>query len=386
MGGRLVYLQVFKADNFAEFAKGARKNFVTLKARRGDIVDSKGNLMATTRAVVTVGLDPHSITDEGVSKFPKLSALLDVPLSLIKEAVNKKIRRGGGFKEEVKKIRWVKLKENVDEETYRNIAKLRIEGVYGNFKHSRLYPGNTLGCHLLGYVNKEGVPMMGAERFADYYLNGQDGWKESEKDGRRREMPQHRSVEVKPNDGLNVELSIDWMIQNMVENELAKIVNDYNPLSASIIVSEPATGSILALANVPDFDPNFFNKSDLASQRNRALADLYEPGSTFKIVAVSGCMNDGLIAPHSIIDCSVSSIVRGARKLRLPGDHNPLGKITVSEVVQKSSNRGAAQLGIMLGARRLYEYCRAFGFGEKQILGLEEREKEHFIIPKTGMV
>ena len=128
LGGRLVYLQVFKADNFAEFAKGARKNFVTLKARRGDIVDSKGNLMATTRAVVTVGLDPHSITDEDVSKFPKLSALLDVPLSLIKEAANKKIRRGGAFEEEVKKIRWVKLKENVDEETYRNIAKLKIEG------------------------------------------------------------------------------------------------------------------------------------------------------------------------------------------------------------------------------------------------------------------
>ena len=116
---------------------------------------------------------------------------------------------------------------------------------------------------------------------------------------------------------------------------------------------------------MPDFDPNFFNKSDLASQRNRALADLYEPGSTFKIVAVSGCMNDGLIAPQSIIDCSVSSIVR-VRKLRLPGDHNPLGKITVSEVVQKSSNRGAAQLGIMLGAGRLYEYCRAFGFGENK--------------------
>jgi cell division protein FtsI/penicillin-binding protein 2 len=155
------------------------------------------------------------------------------------------------------------------------------------------------------------------------------------------------------------------MIQNMVESELARIVDEYEPLSASMIVSEPATGSILALANVPDFDPNQYNKSELAAQRNRALSDLYEPGSTFKIVAVSGCMNDGLVKPNDIIDCSVGTIERGSRRLRLPGDHHPLGKISVSKVVQKSSNRGAAQLGIMLGANRLYEYCRAFGFGQK---------------------
>ena len=370
LGGRLVYLQVFKANDFSGFAQGARKNVVTLKARRGDIVDSKGNLMATTRSVVNVGLDPHSIQKEDEVKFNALSGLLNLPIENIKEAVSKKVRKGNNFEGEIKKVRWVKLKEDVDEETYRKVQELGIDGVYGNFKHSRLYPGNKLGCHILGFLNKEGVATMGVERFADYYLNGQDGWKESEKDGRRREMPQHRTVEVTPKDGLNVELSIDWMIQNMVENELAKIVKDYNPLSASMIVSDPTTGSILALANVPDFDPNFYNKSELATQRNRALSDLYEPGSTFKIVAVSGCMNDGLVEPDDIIDCSVGVIEKGSRRLRLPSDHHPLGKISVSKVVQKSSNRGAAQLGVMLGAGRLYEYCRAFGFGQKTKFGI----------------
>ena len=277
LGGRLVYLQVFKANDFTAFAQGARKNVVTLKARRGDIVDRKGNLMATTRSVVNVGMDPHSIEDEDMSKFEDLSKLLELPVQTIQEAAAKKVRKGNNYKGEIKKVRWVKLKEDVDEETYRKIQKLKIDGVYGNYKHSRLYPGNSLGCHLLGYVNKEGVSTMGVERFADYYLNVQDGWKESEKDGRRREMPQHRSLEVSPKDGLNVELSIDWMIQNMVESELAGIVDEYEPLSASMIVSEPATGSILALANVPDFDPNQYNKSELAAQRNRALSDLYEP-------------------------------------------------------------------------------------------------------------
>ena len=383
LGGRLVYLQVFKANEFVGFAQGARKNFVTLKARRGDIVDRKGNLLATTRSVVNVGMDPYSIKEEDYGKFEELSKLLEIPIIKIEEAVAKKITKGTQFEGEIKKVRWVKLKEEVDEETYRKIKTLQLDGVYGNFKHSRLYPGNRLGSHILGYLNKEGLATMGVERFANYYLKGQDGWKESEKDGKRREMPQHRILEVSPTNGLNVELTIDWMIQDMVEKELARIVEDYNPLSASMIVSEPRSGNILALANVPDFDPNFYNKSDLAFQRNRALSDLYEPGSTFKIVAVSGCMNDGLVDADDIIDCSVSTVQRGAKKLRLPGDHHPLGKISVKKVVQKSSNRGAAQLGIKLGSQRLYEYCRAFGFGEKTGFGIGGERKGILHHPKN---
>ena len=383
LGGRLVYLQVFKANDFTEFAQSARKNIVTLKARRGDIVDRKGNLLATTRSVVNVGLDPYSIEEDDFGKFAELAQLLEIPVLKIEEAVSKKIKKGTQFNGEIKKVRWVKLKEEVDESTYRKIESLKLSGVYGNHKHSRLYPGNRLGSHVLGYLNKEGLATMGVERLANYYLKGQDGWKESEKDGKRREMPQHRTLEVFPENGLNVELSIDWMIQDMVQKELARIVEEYDPLSASMIVSEPRTGSILALANVPDFDPNFYNHSDLASQRNRALSDLYEPGSTFKIVAVSGCMNDGIISPDDIIDCSITSVQKGTKSLRLPGDHHPLGKISVRKVVQKSSNRGAAQLGIKLGAQRLYEYCRAFGFGEKTGFGIGGERKGILHHPKN---
>ena len=123
---------------------------------------------------------------------------------------------------------------------------------------------------------------MGVERLANYYLQGQDGWKESEKDGRRREMPQYRSFEIQEQAGLNVELSIDRIVQEIVETQLLKIVEEYEPLSASVIVGDPKNGSILALANVPDFDPNRFNHYELSDQRNRAVSDLYEPGSTFK--------------------------------------------------------------------------------------------------------
>jgi cell division protein FtsI (penicillin-binding protein 3)/stage V sporulation protein D (sporulation-specific penicillin-binding protein) len=370
LGGRLIWLQVIESDRFTNVAKTARKNFVSIKARRGDIVDSKGNLLATTRSVVEVGLDPHSLVEGDRLKWKTLASYIGLSLEDIEGAANKKTRGSENDSLGVRDVRWVKLKEDVDEGTYRKIQELRIKGVYGNFKHSRLYPNRNLASHILGFVNKEDVAAMGVERFADYYLKGQDGWRESEKDGRRREMPQHRSLEVSSNDGLNIELSLDRRIQDIVEEELLYVVQEYNPLSASIIVSDPKSGYILALANVPDFDPNKFNTANLANQRNRALSDLYEPGSTFKIVAVGGAMNEGLVSENNIIDCTQSTIRRGNRNLRLPGDHHPLGKITVSKVVQKSSNRGAARLGILLGSKRLYEYCRLFGFGQKTNFGI----------------
>jgi cell division protein FtsI/penicillin-binding protein 2 len=375
LGGRLYYLQVYKSDKYSQFALGARKNFISIDARRGDIVDKKGNLLASTRSVVTVGLDPHSVKDENVWKYAELAKLLGIPLSDIEEATSRKIRKSGAQGEKVSKVRWVKLKDDVDEGTYRKIQYLRVKGVYGNFKHSRIYPNRNLASHILGFVNKEGVPAMGVERLADYYLRGQDGWKESEKDGRRREMPQYRSFEVEERPGLNVELSLDRIIQGIVEKELKHVVDEFNPLSASIIVGDPASGSILALGNVPDFDPNNFNKYELSAQRNRAVSDLYEPGSTFKIVPVCGALNEGLVHGNQIIDCSVSTYQNGSRKLRLPSDHHPLGKISVHKIVQKSSNRGAAQLGIKLGANRLYEYCQRFGFGDKTDFGMGGERK-----------
>ena len=381
VGGRLIWLQVWNADKYAEIASNARKKFQVIKARRGDVVDSKGNLLATTRSVVDVGLDPHVLVEEDKLKWDTLCAYLDLTSTELQAAANLKrvFDEDGNF---VRDKRWVKLREDVDEGTYRKIQELKIKGIYGNYKHSRLYPNKKLASHLLGYVNKEGTPSMGVERFANYYLKGQDGWRESEKDGKRREMPHHRSLEVSPSDGLNVELSIDRRIQDIVEEELEGIVGEFNPLSASIIVSDPSSGYMLALANAPDFDPNKFNTSDLASQRNRALSDLYEPGSTFKIVPVGGAMDEGLVRGADIIDCGESTFQSGSKRLRLPSDHHPLGKISVSKVVQKSSNRGAARLGIMLGAERLYRYSQAFGFGQKTNFGIGGERKGVLHAPK----
>lgn len=375
LGGRLLHLQVWQSERYTELASNARKNFIKEEARRGDIIDRKGSLLATTRSVVVLGVDPHSFKQKDSPKIKQLAILLGLDFETVDRAVRRKFVGSGQDGGVMKPIRWVKLKEEVDEATYRRIQDLKIDGVYGNYKHSRLYPNEALASHVLGYVNKEGKACMGIELMADYYLRGQDGWRESERDGRRREMPQFRSVEFMAREGLSVELSIDRVIQDRVEEEIKMIMKEYSPVSVSIIVSEPVTGEILAMANGPSFDPNFYNDSPLANHRNRCLTDLYEPGSTFKIIPVGAALNEKILKVEDIIDCSISRYQLGKKSLRLPKDHHPLGKISLHQVVEKSSNRGAAQVGLRLGPERLYSYSRAFGFGERTNLGLVGERK-----------
>ena len=149
LGGRLFYLQVVKADEFAEIAQSARNNFITLRARRGDVVDCKGNLLATTRSVVEVGMDPHSLEISGKEKFSQLAALLEIEVSKLVDASKKLTRRVGVGGGEIRDVRWIKLKDEVEERTSRKIRHLGIEGIYGNFKHSRLYPNRKLASHIL---------------------------------------------------------------------------------------------------------------------------------------------------------------------------------------------------------------------------------------------
>lgn len=369
LGGRLLHLQVWQSEKYSELASNARKNFIKEQARRGDIVDRKGSLLATTKSVVVVGLDPHAFNEQHLNKLSQLAELLKLDHQTVLDAVKKKFNTANAD-QKLSPVRWVKLKEEVDESTYKKVKQLEIEGVYGNYQHSRFYPNQQLGAHVLGYINKEGDACMGIELMADYYLKGQDGWIESERDGRRREMPQFRSVEFLAKDGLNVELSIDRVIQDSVEEEISQLFEMYSPQSVSIIVSNPANGEILAMANGPTFDPNLFNDFPLENQRNRILTDLYEPGSTYKIIPVGGALNERIIRPDDIVDCSVSTYEIGKKSLRLPNDHHPLGKISLHQVVQKSSNRGAAQVGLKLGAERLYQYSKSFGFGQKTNIGL----------------
>ena len=366
--GRLFYLHVWEQEALLEHVESNRRMVQIIEARRGNVVDNRGNLLATTHTRIDLGVDPQSVRETDREKFTELASLIDQPLEKVIRAIETKTRKGSDHAQAVSLIKWAYLAKGLDEDTYDKVRELGIKGVYGNRKYSRTYPGGKLAAHVLGYVNYEETPVTGVERFFDYYLRGQDGWRETERDGRRRELAQFRAREVAPADGLNVALSVDLMVQHIVEQEVARLAAEYNPESVSVIVSEPSTGAVMAMANYPTYDPNeFYNtkKYPIDSQRNRALTDLIEPGSTFKIVPAAAALNEGIVAPEDIFETGVERVSYKGRSLKLPSDHHTYDSLSMHDIVVKSSNRGAAHLGLILGENRLHDYAEAFGFGEK---------------------
>jgi cell division protein FtsI (penicillin-binding protein 3)/stage V sporulation protein D (sporulation-specific penicillin-binding protein) len=374
IGARLVWLHVLERDDLLKYLEQARRSFLVENARRGNIRAARGEILATSRTLIDVGLDPHMLRPEDEARWPELAQLLGIKLSDIRAAAARRTpETSDDDGRDAKPVQWVKLAEGVDEALFQGdkdrhivgVQDLKIRGVYGNRVYRRFYPQNSLAAHLIGYVNREEVPAAGVEHYMDFFLRGRDGWRESERDGRRQELAQFRSREVPAIDGFDVVLSIDTYVQHLIENELQTIAAEYSPGKATIIVSDARTGFILGLANYPTFNPNEYNKAPIDALRNFAVADVFEPGSTFKIVAASGALNEGLVTPNSAFDCGLTEIDYHNRHLRLPREDHPFHELTVAEIISHSSNRGAAQLAMLLGDQRYYNYVRAFGFGQK---------------------
>lgn len=366
LGGRLYYLHVIKATELASIVEATRRNVEVLPARRGNIVDRRGNLLAVNRAFIQIGVDPHFLREQDREKWAELARLVELPYDELRVRMETRYRRGrSDFGDDMEQIRWRLLNEGVEESRFEKITALDIRGVYGNRFYRRTYPSNELAAHVLGFVNREQTAVMGVEQHLDFYLRGEPGWRETERDGRRRELVQFRHREMPPKDGFHVELTIDSVIQHMVERELAALAERFSPEGATIIVSEPHTGHILALANYPTFNLNEFNLAPLDHQRNRAITDTLEPGSTFKIVPTAGALEERLVTPMTVFDCSQTHVMVGNYRARLPSDHRPFGNMTVAEIVAQSSNRGVAFMAVQMGRQRMYNYSRAFGFGQR---------------------
>ena len=366
VAARLVDLHVWQRAELLKYVEQARRSFVVENARRGNIRDYNGVILATSRTLIDVGLDPHMLRPEDEGRWPDLARLLGLTVINIRAAAARRSPEAAPEAgREARPVQWVKLAEGVDGNVFEEVKKLQIRGVYGNRIYRRFYPHNSLAAHLIGYVNKQNVPAAGVEHYMDFFLRGQDGWRESERNGRRQEQAQFQTREVPPVDGYDVMLSIDMSIQHMIEAELQLIAEKYAPEKATIIVSDARTGSILGLANYPTFNLNEFNKAPIDALRNFAVTDVLEPGSTFKIVAASAALNEGLVTPNSAFDVGSNEVEYHGRHLRLPRDDHPFQDLTVAGIISHSSNRGAAHLAMLLGDQRFYDYTRAFGFGEK---------------------
>lgn len=409
---RLVELHVLRRAHFLAQLQDTRHRVVSEPARRGDIYDARGDLLAVSKTEITLAVDPWALSERiDAQKFParmeryaqeqrerraELAALLEMSVSELEafftptwrdavrptaapsspdeiasalEAAEEPVENGRV------RVRFVKIRDGVSEELFARIQGLRVAGLTHERKYRRVYPHGRLASHVIGFVNKEDVPSGGVEAYADTYLKGIPGWREIERDGKRVELAQYRQREVPASDGWGVVLSIDTAIQHIVEREMDALVEKFNPEKATIIVSDANTGFLLALANHPTFNLNEFGTTPLDRQRNIAAADLVEPGSTFKIVAASGALNEGLVTPATTFDCTLDSIIYEGRPRRfMRDDHRYNHPLSVAEIIAKSSNVGSAQLGMLLGDRRLYDYARAFGFGERSgyPLGREE--------------
>jgi cell division protein FtsI/penicillin-binding protein 2 len=207
----------------------------------------------------------------------------------------------------------------------------------------------------------------GIELTLDSKLSGVRGWRMTGTDHRGREMVAWREQDVEARDGLNVVLTLDSVVQHIVESELADAMAKHTPISISGIVIRPRTGEVLAMASLPTFDPNSPGRATLDERRNRVISDVVEPGSTFKIVVVSGALNDQLVRLSDIFDCEHGHFAFAGRVLH---DHESFGLLSVENIITKSSNIGAAKIGLKLGGDRLYDYITGFGFGERTALPL----------------
>ncbi len=346
---RLLYLQVFQHSEMVARAARQRQNTIEAPARRGEIFDRNGNLLAYTVDADSIIADPGEI-EAPDTVAATICRALDRCDAAEKLAIAKNLRRTGQFA-------WVARKVSPDEE--RRVRALDIKGI-GFFKESRrFYPKRELLAHVLGYVGLDDVGLAGLESAYDVPIRGRAGRVLIQRDARRQALTSY--VEREPTAGIALELTIDQYLQNIAERVLQDGVKEYGAAGGSIVIMDPASGEILALANAPTFNPNAYARSSEGDRRNRGIQDLYEPGSTFKLVTAAGALEEGLIRPDDLIDVSQGYVRIGSRQI---DDVHRYGVLSFTDVIVKSSNVGAIKVGFKLGPERLGRYVSRFGFGQ----------------------
>ncbi|HLJ27295.1 MAG TPA: penicillin-binding protein [Candidatus Angelobacter sp.] len=342
---RLVRLQVFQYGDFTQRAARQQQRSIEVSPVRGIIYDRNGNDLAESVSVDSIFAVPSEIAD-----VRNTSEILAKILKTDPAEIGNRMRASHAFA-------WVARK--VDADTSNRVRALGLKGIYFQKESKRFYPKRELAAQVLGYVGLDDEGLGGMEREFDARLKGKPGAMLISMDAKRRWFGR---VEKNPDPGENIVLTIDEKIQYIAERELEQAMRDSHAEAGTIIVENPHTGAVLALANRPTFNPNKFNTTQTQSLRNRAVSDIYEPGSTFKIVTLSAALEEKLTNPDEVIDCQMGSIVVNGLRIH---DHHPYGALTVRQILQHSSDVGAIKLALRLGEERFDRYIRAFGFGSQ---------------------
>jgi cell division protein FtsI (penicillin-binding protein 3) len=342
---RLVYLQIFRYGSFEQRAQHQQQRTVEVSARRGIIYDRAGRELAMSVSVDSVFAVPTEI--------PNLAQTISLISRITKTDPRELLARCKA----ARTFCWVERK--ADAETSARIRALNLRGIYFQKESKRFYPKGDLAAQVIGYVGTDDEGLSGIEREFDDELRGRPGEMLISVDARRKWFG---SVEKQPEPGENIVLTIDQQIQYIAERELAAAIESTHAVSGTIVVENPHTGEILALANRPTFDPNRTRDITPGKLKNHAVSDVYEPGSTFKLVTISAALNEKLTRPEEKFDCQMGSIVINGMRIH---DSRPHGVLSVADVLAESSDVGSIKIGMRLGNDRFYKYIRGFGFGQQ---------------------
>ena len=343
--GRLVYLQIFSYGKFVKQAGHQQQRAIPLAAKRGIIYDRAGRELAMSVMVDSAFAVPSEVKD------------LPTAISLITRITGDDYNVVLADCRAHKTFCWVARK--ADDQTIQRISSLRLQGIHLQKEPKRFYPARDLAAQVLGSVGMEDSGQSGIEHEYDDQLRGRAGKMFISVDARKRWFS---DVETQPDPGDNVVLTIDKNIQYIAEKELEQAIHDTQAIAGTVIVENPHTGEILALANRPTFNPNNRKQITPGALTNRAVSYVYEPGSAFKVVTLSAALEEKVTTPDELIDCQMGSIVYNRMRIR---DSKAHGVLPVWGVLAESSNVGTIKIALRLGEERYYKYIRAFGLGQQ---------------------
>jgi cell division protein FtsI (penicillin-binding protein 3) len=345
---KLIYLQVFDRADLANRAERQQERTPPSPARRGDILDRRGRVLATSVDADTIYAVPTEIASAADAAKQLCDALRDCD-GKDRQSIAEKLSQKRAF---------AYVRRQVAPDQAERVAALNLDGI-GFIKESkRFYPNKELAAHLLGWVGIDNKGLSGLEHTYDPQIRGKAGTILVHTDARHKAFSRS---ERPPTTGSTIELTIDENLQHIAERELRAGVLENRAAGGTAIIMNPHTGEILAMANEPTFNPNAFRDFDDDDRRNRAVQDLYEPGSTFKVVTASAAIQEKLMPIDTMIDVSGGQI--RIDKGRIVHDTHDYGTLSFTDVIVKSSNVGAIKIGFRLGKERLADYVGRYGFG-----------------------
>ncbi len=361
ISARLVHLQVTRHEKLVARARQQQQDAIETNPARGPVLDREERELARTIDTTSVSIAPDEFKQHKEDTDAQVNAAIETTaqglssvLGLNKKAVSDQINEA---KNTGRRFIWIARR--IDPEKAALLEKMELTGVHTRKEPKRFYPNGSLAANVLGFVGLDGNGLAGIEQVYNEKIVGEPGKIFVEKDSLGRA---YESTEVLGRPGQTVILTIDQSIQYQAEAALTAAITNSHAKAGTAIVLDPHTGDILALANAPTFDPNDVGAAPPAARANWALQNIYEPGSTFKIVAFSAAIEKGLARPEDHIDCQMGSITVAKRLIH---DHHAFGNLTIADALAKSSNVAAIKLGLRVGDPTMYDFITRFGFGSR---------------------